>query len=340
MSHTAPKSLSDYRKDIDSALEDSFLRRTLDTFAVAYRANREAVFKEVDERGLIKQIADAKDDACKHMEELYEQFRRVAEERGVHVHRAATAEDANRIIASIARENNVKRIIKSKSMTAEEIQLNPYLEKEGFIVDETDLGEWIIQLRHEGPSHMVMPAIHLSRYQVADDFTKETGVKQDAEDIQRLVKVARVQLRRKFINGDMGISGCNFAVAEMGAVSTVTNEGNARMVTTLPRVHVAIAGLDKLIRASYHLLGLMSFLTSGEDETRAWTIKQGTKAPQAAGKIHTDFERGFIKAEVVNYKDLLENGSLAAAREKGLVRMEGKEYVVQDGDVILFRFNV
>ncbi len=100
------------------------------------------------------------------------------------------------------------------------------------------------------------------------------------------------------------------------------------------------SGLEKLIRASYHLLGLMSFLTSGEDETRAWTIKQGTKAPQAAGKIHTDFERGFIKAEVVNYKDLLENGSLAAAREKGLVRMEGKEYEVQDGDVILFRFNV
>ena len=100
------------------------------------------------------------------------------------------------------------------------------------------------------------------------------------------------------------------------------------------------SGLEKLIRASYHLLGLMSFLTSGEDETRAWTIKQGTKAPQAAGKNHTDFERGFIKAEVVNYKDLLENGSLAAAREKGLVRMEGKEYVVQDGDVILFRFNV
>lgn len=100
------------------------------------------------------------------------------------------------------------------------------------------------------------------------------------------------------------------------------------------------SGLDKLIRASYKLLGLMSFLTAGEDECRAWTIKIGTKAPQAAGKIHTDFERGFIKAEVVNYKDLLEQGSLAAAREKGLVGIEGKEYVVQDGDVILFRFNV
>ena len=100
------------------------------------------------------------------------------------------------------------------------------------------------------------------------------------------------------------------------------------------------SGLEKLVRASYHLLGLMSFLTAGEDETRAWTIKTGTKAPQAAGKIHTDFERGFIKAEVVNYQDLLDCGSYAGAREKGLVRMEGKEYVVQDGDVILFRFNV
>ena len=100
------------------------------------------------------------------------------------------------------------------------------------------------------------------------------------------------------------------------------------------------SGLEKLVRASYHLLCIMSFLTAGEDETRAWTIKIGTKAPQAAGKIHTDFERGFIKAEVVNYQDLLDCGSYAGAREKGLVRMEGKEYVVQDGDVILFRFNV
>ena len=100
------------------------------------------------------------------------------------------------------------------------------------------------------------------------------------------------------------------------------------------------SGLEKLVRASYHLLGLMSFLTAGEDETRAWTIKIGTKAPQAAGKIHTDFERGFIKAEVVNYQDLLDCGSYAGAREKGLVRMEGKEYVVQDGDIMHFLFNV
>ena len=103
---------------------------------------------------------------------------------------------------------------------------------------------------------------------------------------------------------------------------------------------ISESGLDKLISASYRTLGLMSFLTAGEDECRAWTIRIGTKAPQAAGKIHSDFERGFIKAEVVNYEVLLREGSLAAAREKGLVGMEGKEYVVRDGDVILFRFNV
>ena len=100
------------------------------------------------------------------------------------------------------------------------------------------------------------------------------------------------------------------------------------------------SGLDKLISASYRLLGLISYLTAGEKETRAWTIKVGTKAPQAAGKIHTDFERGFIKAEVVNYKDLLDCGSYNGAKEKGLVRMEGKDYVMKDGDVVLFRFNV
>ena len=100
------------------------------------------------------------------------------------------------------------------------------------------------------------------------------------------------------------------------------------------------SGLDRLVKASYTLLGLISYLTSGEDECRAWTITKGTKAPQAAGKIHSDFERGFIRAEVIAYEDLMTVGSMAAAKEKGLIRSEGKEYVVKDGDIILFRFNV
>jgi len=100
------------------------------------------------------------------------------------------------------------------------------------------------------------------------------------------------------------------------------------------------SGLDRLIAAGYDLLGLMSFLTAGEPEVRAWTIKKGTKAPQAAGKIHSDIERGFIRAEVVTFDDLMAYGSLAACKDKGLVRSEGKEYIMQDGDVVLFRFNV
>lgn len=100
------------------------------------------------------------------------------------------------------------------------------------------------------------------------------------------------------------------------------------------------SGLDRLIKKSYSLLGLISYLTAGKPEVRAWTIKKGTKAPQAAGKIHTDFERGFIRAEVVSFDDLMACGSMAAAKEKGLVRSEGKEYVMKDGDIVLFRFNV
>ena len=108
----------------------------------------------------------------------------------------------------------------------------------------------------------------------------------------------------------------------------------------LEELGMSESGLDRLIKASYTLLGLISYLTAGEPEVRAWTITNGTKAPQAAGKIHTDFERGFIRAEVVHYDDLMACGSMAAAKEKGLVRSEGKEYVMKDGDIVLFRFNV
>ena len=140
----------------------------------------------------------------------------------------------------------------------------------------------------------------------------------------------------------------NFAAennSEVFVISAAIEEeiselGDDEKAEYLEALGIEKSGLDKLISASYSLLGLMSFLTSGEDECRAWTIKKGTKAPQAAGKIHTDFERGFIKAEVINYNDLMACGSTAAAKEKGLMRLEGKEYVVQDGDVILFRFNV
>ena len=241
------KNMKEYHGQIREALDDSFLRKTLDKFAVDYKANRARIFQGWDVPELIKDVADIKDNAAQHMMELYEQFKKEAEKRGVHVHLASDAAEANRIIARIGKDHNCKTVIKSKSMTAEEIHLNPALEREGFRVVETDLGEWIIQNRNEGPSHMVMPAIHLSRYQVADLFSEITKKQQDREDVQKMVKVARKELRAEYVNADMGISGANFAVADAGLIGTVTNEGNLRLVTTLPRVHVVLAGLEKLI---------------------------------------------------------------------------------------------
>ena len=120
-------------------------------------------------------------------------------------------------------------------------------------------------------------------------------------------------------------------------LSTLENDEKSEMLEALG---LDESGLDKVVRASYDLLGLMSYLTAGKKEVRAWTIKKGTKAPQAAGKIHTDFERGFIKAEIVSYNDLIDNGSIQKAKEKGLVRMEGKDYIMQEGDIVEFKFNV
>ncbi len=133
-------------------------------------------------------------------------------------------------------------------------------------------------------------------------------------------------------------SGCAVICAKLEAELTELDEEEKAVF--LEELGIKESGLDKLIKASYSLLNLISFLTAGEPEVRAWTIKKGTKAPGAAGKIHSDFERGFIRAETVAYTDLIECGSMTAAKEKGLVRSEGKEYVVKDGDVILFRFNV
>ncbi|MFH2218638.1 MAG: L-lactate dehydrogenase (quinone) large subunit LdhH [Pseudomonadota bacterium] len=249
-----------YRKQLKAALSDRFLRTALDNFNTAYRANRAAVYEGIDFEGIRDEIAAGKDAAMPRLMALFEEFKENAEASGARVHVAADDRAANEIIAVIAKENGVKKIIKAKSMTAEETFLNQHLEKAGFLVTETDLGEWIIQLRKEGPSHMVMPAIHLSRYQVGDLFQAVTGEKLDAENIDRLVKVARRELRPAFLNADMGISGANFAIADSGALGLVTNEGNMRLVTTLPRVHVALVGFDKLIPDLKSMLRVLKVL--------------------------------------------------------------------------------
>ena len=239
------KNLSEYNDELREALENTFLRGAMDKFATAYPVGRANAFREYDVEALIEEVAKVKDAGISRLDELYAAFKVKAEANGVHVHLAKDGDEANEIVARIAKDNKCKKIVKSKSMTAEETLLNHRLEKDGLQVIETDLGEWIIQLRHEGPSHMVMPAIHLSRYQVAELFSQVTQQDQSS-DIQRLVKVARRELRQHFAEADMGISGVNFAIAETGSIGILTNEGNARLTTTLPRVHVALTGIDKL----------------------------------------------------------------------------------------------
>jgi iron-sulfur cluster protein len=299
------KTLKGYRKQVDQALANDFLRQAMDNFAVAYRTSRANAFAGMDVDGLVAEVAAAKDQALAGLDALYVQFKAKAEALGIRVHLAATADEANRIIAAIARENQVRTVIKSKSMTAEETLLNHHLEAAGLTVTETDLGEWIIQLRHEGPSHMVMPAIHLSRFQVAELFTQVTGQEQDAE-IQRLVKVARRELRRKFAEADMGISGANFAIAATGTIGLVTNEGNARLVTTLPRVHVALVGLEKLVPDLHTALQILRVLprnATGQAITSYVTWISGPAAyggPAGAKQMHIVF---------------LDNGRRALARD-------------------------
>ena len=251
--------LKEYREELRESLDNEFLRTTLDNFAVAYRSGRANAFKGMDVKGLINDIACSKDAAAANADALYAEFKENAEAAGIHVHFAIDGDEANRIIAQIAKDSDCKKIVKSKSMTAEETLLNHDLEDAGLEVVETDLGEWIIQLRHEGPSHMVMPAIHLSRYQVGDLFTDVTG-KEQGSDIEKLVKVARRELRQKYVEADMGITGANFAVAETGGIGLVTNEGNARLVSTLPRVHVALMGIDKLLPKLHDALRILKAL--------------------------------------------------------------------------------
>lgn len=262
-----PHDLKTYKKNLKQALGNTFLGATLDAFANAYPASRANAFGDIDFEAAACEIAEAKDESIAVLEKLLEEFTERAQKAGVTVHVARSAFEADSIISSIARENGVRLIVKSKSMTAEETFLNDHLEREGFEVVETDLGEWLIQLRGEGPSHMVMPAIHLSRGDVAQLFAGVTGETQDPDDIKAMVGIARRKLRQKFLEADMGISGANFAIAATGTIGLVSNEGNARLVTTMPRIHVALVGIDKLVpdlKAALRILAVLPRNATGQ----------------------------------------------------------------------------
>jgi len=235
------------KKEISEKLRDDVLRGALGRFAEAYPIARAKAYENVEDIEALRDSLKAmKEAAVENIEAIADKFEAEATKRGAKVFRAADGPALKRYLLDLCKEKGVKRIVKSKSMASEEIHLNDDLEKAGIRVKETDLGEWIIALAGHRPSHMVMPAIHLNRQQCAEYFSKE--LKEDIPpDIPFMVQTARKTLREEFLQADMGISGANIGIAENGAICLVTNEGNARLVTSLPRIHVVIIGYEKLI---------------------------------------------------------------------------------------------
>ena len=235
-----------FQQRLDAALDDKNLALALHRALSTFRDRRAAAFAQTDFPALRAELHRVKADAIANLPELIAQFTEQAEAVGAVVHLARDADEACRIIGDLATERGVTLAVKSKSMATEEIRLNAALAERGVKAVETDLGEWILQLAGEHPSHLIAPVIHKTREEIAAIISDALGLELPA-DPQTLVAVARQELRRAFIEAGMGISGANFAIAETGTIGIVTNEGNADLVTTLPPIHVAVFGVEKIV---------------------------------------------------------------------------------------------
>ncbi len=242
--HAGPETFGDNAR---VALDDRQLNGALRKATVLFAARRvSAVASAPDWEGLRTRARAIKDDTLLHLDRYLEQFAANAERAGVQVHWARDAEEACGVIASIAETAGARRIVKSKSMATEEIHLNAALARRGLEPVETDLGEWIIQLAGETPSHIVAPAIHKTKAQVSALFVEKLGIA-PSDDVGALTAAARVTLRDRFAEADLGVSGVNFGVAETGTIVIFENEGNARLTTSIPQTHVALMGIEKLV---------------------------------------------------------------------------------------------
>jgi L-lactate dehydrogenase complex protein LldF len=229
------------------ALADDQLRKALRHATGLFAERRLTAMASVaDWEGLREQARAIKEETLARLDKYLEEFAGNAERRGAHVHWARDARHACEIVIRLAGERKARRIVKSKSMATEEIHLNDALQRAGIEPVETDLGEWIIQLARETPSHIVVPAIHKSRKQIAELFAEKVGI-EPTEDVDKLTATARRVLRQRFAEADLGISGVNFGVAETGTILILENEGNVRLTTSLPRTHIAVMGIEKVI---------------------------------------------------------------------------------------------
>jgi L-lactate dehydrogenase complex protein LldF len=227
-----------------------------------------------------------KDAVLLRLDEYLHEFVVNAERCGAQVHWARDAAEANQIVCRLGRERDARKLVKSKSMVTEEIHLNDALEAEGFEVIETDLGEYIIQLAGETPSHIIAPAIHKTKKQIAQLFTEKLGI-EPTDDVDRLTSVARQVLRLRFAEADIGISGVNFGVAETGTILILENEGNIRLTTSVPKTHIAVMGIEKLVPRFADLdvfLKLLPRSGTGQQLTTYQSLITGTKrSPEDEG---------------------------------------------------------
>lgn len=274
-----------FKRVIEEKINDPVMRKNLGNFADAYLTARNTAFEGKNFSEIREKIKNIRTETVTNLEELAERFTKEVEQKGAKVFRAAGPEEANSYILNLAQSRGISKIIKSKSMATEEIGLNHYLEKNGLNPVETDLGEWIIQLAGQRPSHMVMPAIHMSRGQVAELFTAKLG-KDIPADIQVMVKTAREKLRQDFEAAEMGISGANIAVAETGTFFLVANEGNERHVTTLPEIHVAVIGYDKLVSGFKDAIPIIEALPRSATGQKITSYVTAVTGPRPGGELH------------------------------------------------------
>jgi L-lactate dehydrogenase complex protein LldF len=235
-----------YQTRVKVALGDAHLKTALARATGRMAVQRTTAMTSVDGQLLRNQVRQMKEYVIRRLPELLEQLEGNIVANGGHVHWASTAAEVNQIVLEIARRTNVKKVVKAKSMATEEVHLNHALENAGMTVIETDLGEYIIQLNDEPPSHIVAPVIHRRIEDIAEILHEKLDMPRTL-DAQEMCAIARAKLRSEFLTADMGVSGCNFAIAETGTVCIVTNEGNGRLTSGMPRVYVAVMGLEKIV---------------------------------------------------------------------------------------------
>jgi L-lactate dehydrogenase complex protein LldF len=275
--------MDDFKERSRSVLNNPGQRKNFRSAMDFLQAKRKSQFPDQEEREGLRELgASIRRYSLAHLPRLLEQLEASLSANGIQVHWAETPEQANAIALEIAQRVKARRIIKGKSMVSEEIEFNHAMEEAGIEAFESDMGEYIVQLAGEKPSHIIMPAIHKTKQEIAELFAREVPGVSYTEDVDALIQIGRRVLRRKFADADIGLSGVNFMVAETGTLCLVENEGNGRMCTTVPRVHIAITGIEKVVEKLEHVPPLYSLLArsaTGQSVTTYFNLISGARKP-------------------------------------------------------------